>query len=150
MFERATAALTASTSVPEYRRGVLGHGSVLTLEITSGVIAIAGILLAAALYLGKRSLVNSIAKSAPGRFFTTWWFHAWGFDWLYNMIFVKPYLAIAKLLQRDPLNSMMNLPAIFTRLGNRGLTLSENGMVRWYVASMGLGAVVVLALLLVI
>lgn len=128
----------------------LAHGSVLTLEITSGVIAIAGILLAAALYLGKRSLVNSIAKSAPGRFFTTWWFHAWGFDWLYDMIFVKPYLLVAKLLQRDPLNSMMNLPALFARLGNRGLTLSENGQVRWYVASMGLGAVVVLALLLVI
>ncbi len=85
-----------------------------------GVIAIAGILLAAALYLGKRSLVNSIAKSAPGRFFTTWWFHAWGFDWLYDMIFVKPYLLVAKLLQRDPLNSMMNLPALFARLGNRG------------------------------
>ncbi|MGA5655494.1 NADH-quinone oxidoreductase subunit L [Rahnella contaminans] len=128
----------------------LAHGSVLTLEITSGVIAIAGILLAAALYLGKRSLVSSIAKSAPGRFFTTWWFHAWGFDWLYDMIFVKPYLLVAKLLQRDPLNSMMNLPALFARLGNRGLTLSENGQVRWYVASMGLGAVVVLALLLVI
>ncbi|AYA06226.1 NADH-quinone oxidoreductase subunit L [Rahnella aquatilis] len=128
----------------------LAHGSVLTLEITSGVIAIAGILLAAALYLGKRSLVNSIAKSAPGRFFMTWWFHAWGFDWLYDMIFVKPYLLVAKLLQRDPLNSMMNLPALFARLGNRGLTLSENGQVRWYVASMGLGAVVVLTLLLVI
>ena len=66
------------------------------------------------------------------------------------MIFVKPYLLVAKLLQRDPLNSMMNLPALFARLGNRGLTLSENGQVRWYVASMGLGAVVVLALLLVI
>src|SRR5476651_222339 len=128
----------------------LAHGSVLTLEITSGVVAIVGILLAAALYLGKRTLVNSIAKSAIGRFFTTWWFHAWGFDWLYDMIFVKPYLAIARLLQRDPLNSMMNLPAVLSRLGTRGLTLSENGQTRWYVASMGLGAVVVLALLLVI
>ncbi|GBU12259.1 NADH-quinone oxidoreductase subunit L [Enterobacterales bacterium] len=128
----------------------LAHGSILTLEITSGVVAIVGILLAAALYLGKRTLVNSIAKSAIGRFFTVWWFHAWGFDWLYDMIFVKPYLAIAKLLQRDPLNSMMNLPAVLSRLGNRGLTLSANGQTRWYVASMGLGAVVVLALLLVI
>lgn len=128
----------------------LSHGHILTLEITSGVVAIVGILLAAALYLGKRSLVNSIAKSAIGRFFTTWWFHAWGFDWLYDMIFVKPYLAIARLLQRDPLNSMMNLPAVLSRLGNRGLTLSANGQTRWYVASMGLGAVVVLALLLVI
>lgn len=128
----------------------LPHGTVLTLEITSGVVAIVGILLAAALYLGKRSLVNSIAKSAPGRFFTTWWFHAWGFDWLYDMIFVKPYLAIAKLLQRDPLNSLMNTPALLSRLGNRGLVFSENGQTRWYVASMGLGAVVVLALLLAI
>lgn len=128
----------------------LGENGKMTLEITSGVVAIVGILLAAVLYLGKRSLVNGVAKSAIGRFFTTWWFHAWGFDWLYNMIFVKPYLAIAKLLQRDPLDSLMNFPALFSRLGNRGLTLSENGQVRWYVASMGLGAVVVLALLLVI
>src|SRR5476649_55212 len=42
----------------------LAHGSILTLEITSGIVAIVGILLAAALYLGKRTLVNSIAKSA--------------------------------------------------------------------------------------
>ncbi|MDW9424459.1 NADH-quinone oxidoreductase subunit L, partial [Yersinia enterocolitica] len=104
--------------------------------------------LAAMLYLGKRQLVNSIAQSAPGRFFTVWWFHAWGFDWLYHNVFVRPYLWIARLLQRDPLNSLMNTPAILSRWSNRGLTVSENGQVRWYVASMGLGAVVVLALLL--
>ncbi|MDV5140497.1 NADH-quinone oxidoreductase subunit L [Chimaeribacter arupi] len=127
-----------------------GEEGKMMLEITSGIVAIVGILLAAALYLGKRSLVNSVAKSAPGRFFTVWWFHAWGFDWLYDMIFVKPYLFIAKLLHRDPLNSVMNLPALVTRVGNRGLVLTENGQVRWYVASMGLGAVVVLALLLVV
>jgi len=128
----------------------MDHSKVTMLEIISGVIAISGILLAAALWLGKRTLVTSIAKTAPGRFFSTWWFHAWGFDWLYDQIFVKPYLAIAKLLQRDPLNSMMNIPAVFARVGNRGLALSQNGQVRWYVASMGLGAVVVLALLILV
>ncbi|WP_156292565.1 MULTISPECIES: NADH-quinone oxidoreductase subunit L [Serratia] len=125
----------------------MAHGSVLQLEIASGVVAIVGILLAAALWLGKRSLVNSIANSAPGRFFSTWWFHAWGFDWLYDKVFVKPYLGVARLLQSDPLNSLMNLPAIFSRWGNRGLTVSENGQIRWYIASMGVGAVVVLVLL---
>ncbi|QOL15262.1 NADH-quinone oxidoreductase subunit L [Dickeya dianthicola] len=128
----------------------LEHGQVMTLEIASGVVAIAGILLAAALWLGKRQLVTSIANSAPGRFFSTWWFHAWGFDWLYDKVFVKPYLAIATLLQRDPLNALMNIPAILTRWGNRVLIVSENGQVRWYVASMGAGAVVVLALLLLV
>ncbi|KML67704.1 NADH-quinone oxidoreductase subunit L [Pectobacterium peruviense] len=128
----------------------LEHGQLMTLEITSGVVAIAGILLAAVLWLGKRQAVNSIAKSAPGRFFSTWWFHAWGFDWLYDHVFVKPYLAIAKLLQRDPLNALMTLPATVTRWGNRGLALSANGQLRWYVASMGFGAVLVLGLLLLV
>ncbi len=43
----------------------LAHGSVMTLEIASGIIAIAGILIAAWLWLGKRTLVTSIANSAP-------------------------------------------------------------------------------------
>ncbi|QHA88698.1 NADH-quinone oxidoreductase subunit L [Serratia rhizosphaerae] len=128
----------------------LAHGSVLQLEITSGVVAVIGILLAAALWLGKRRLVSSVAASAPGRFFSTWWFHAWGFDWLYDKVFVKPYLGVARLLQSDPLNSLMNIPAVFSRWGNRGLTVSENGQVRWYIASMGVGAVVVLALLILV
>lgn len=128
----------------------LAHGSVLTLEITSGVVAIVGILLAALLWLGKRSLVNSIASSAPGRFFSTWWFAAWGFDWLYDKVFVKPYLFVAWLLKSDPLNGLMNIPALFSRLANKGLVVSENGYLRWYVASMSLGAVVVLALLMVV
>ncbi|AKP34832.1 NADH-quinone oxidoreductase subunit L [Yersinia aleksiciae] len=131
--------------LPELHFGEEGK---MPLEIFSGVLVVIGIALAAFLYLGKRQLVNSIAQSAPGRFFTVWWFHAWGFDWLYHKVFVRPYLWIAKLLQRDPLNSLMNTPAILSRWSNRGLTVSENGQVRWYVASMGLGAVVVLALLL--
>lgn len=120
----------------------------LMLEMISGGVAIVGILLAAVLYLGKRQLVTSIAQSGPGKLLSTWWYNAWGFDWLYDKVFVKPYLAVAKLLQRDPLNSLMNLTAMFVRLCNRTMVVSENGLLRWYAASMALGAVVVLALLL--
>ena len=78
------------------------------------------------------------------------WFHAWGFDWLYDKVFVKPFLGIARLLKRDPLNSLMNIPAILSRFAGKGLLVSENGYLRWYVASMSIGAVVVLALLMVL
>ena len=37
-----------------------------------------------------------------------------GFDWLYDKVFVKPFLGIARLLKRDPLNSLMNIPAILS------------------------------------
>lgn len=127
-----------------------GHEGKMALEITSGVVAIVGILIAAWLWLGKRTLVTAVAKSAPGRFFGTWWYHAWGFDWLYDKVFVKPFLGIAWLLQRDPLNALMNIPAILSRYAGRGLLLSENGYLRWYVASMSVGAVVVLVLLMVL
>ncbi len=131
--------------LPDTRGGEDGK---MTLEIVSGLVVIVGILFAAGLYLGPRRLVKSIAASAPGRLLTLWWFNAWGFDWLYDKVFVQPYLGMARLLQSDPLNALMNTPAVLARWGGRGLTLSENGQVRWYAASMGLGAVIVVALLI--
>ena len=128
--------------------GHAGGNGQMTLEIASGVIAIAGILLAAWLYLGPRKLVGSIGRSAPGRFLTAWWFAAWGFDWLYDRVFVRPYLLLTRLLHRDPLNTALGLVPVLTRAGNRVLGRSVNGQIRWYAASMAGGAVLVVALVL--
>lgn len=129
---------------------MLGHSNMVMLEIVSGAVAMIGILLAAALWLGNRAWVDRVASSPAGRFFIGWWFAAWGFDWLYNTLFVKPYLGIARLLQRDPLNALMNLPAMLSRVVSKELIISENGHLRWYVASMSIGTVMVLALLLLV
>lgn len=118
------------------------------LEITSGIIAIAGIALAAFLFLGERRLATSIANSAPGRLLSPLWFNAWGFDWLYDQLWVKPYLLATRLLARDPLDWMMGLPAWLALRGNQLLAWTVTGKLRWYAASMGIGAVLVLALLL--
>src|SRR5574344_760204 len=128
--------------------GHAGGNGQMTLDIASGVIAIAGILLAAWLYLGPRKLVHSIGRSAPGRFLTAWWFAAWGFDWLYDRVFVRPYLLLTRLLHRDPLNTALGLVPVLTRTGNRLLAKSVNGQIRWYAASMAGGAVLVVALVL--
>ncbi|WP_071910637.1 NADH-quinone oxidoreductase subunit L [Aeromonas sp. SCS5] len=118
------------------------------LEITSGIIAIAGIALAAFLFLGERRLATSIANSAPGRLLSTLWFNAWGFDWLYDQLWVKPYLLATRLVGQDPLDWMMGLPAWLALRGNQLLAWTVTGKLRWYAASMGIGAALVLALLL--
>ncbi|MFQ2188252.1 NADH-quinone oxidoreductase subunit L [Aeromonas jandaei] len=118
------------------------------LEITSGIIAIAGIALAAFLFLGERRLATSIANSAPGHLLSTLWFNAWGFDWLYDQLWVKPYLLATRLVGQDPLDWMMGLPAWFALRGNQLLAWTVTGKLRWYAASMGIGAALVLALLL--
>ncbi|SDI16490.1 NADH-quinone oxidoreductase subunit L [Pseudomonas panipatensis] len=119
-----------------------------SLEIASGAIALAGILLAALLFLGKRRFVSAVAKSAPGRFFGTWWFHAWGFDWLYDKLFVKPYLLLCRLLARDPIDQTLVLVPLTARGGHNLLSLTENGRLRWYAASLVGGAALLLAALL--
>ena len=118
------------------------------LEILSGVIAVAGIALAAFLFLGERRLAKGIAQSAPGRALSTLWFNAWGFDWLYDLIWVKPYLLATRLLGKDPLDRMMNLPAVLAQGGHQLLAWTVSGKLRWYAASMGMGAALILALLL--
>ena len=126
------------------------HEGKYVLEILSGVVAIVGVAIAAWLYLKQRQLVSQVANTKTGRFFSTWWFHAWGFDALYEVLFVKPYKGAAWLIQNDPVNQFFNLFGCLFKGANKGLSFSENGLARWYAASLGLGAVLVIALLLLV
>lgn len=119
-----------------------------SLEIASGAIALAGILLAALLFLGKRRFVSAIAQSAPGRFLGAWWYAAWGFDWLYDKLFVKPYLLATRLLGNDPIDSGIGLIPRLVRGGNGMLSSSQTGQLRWYAVSLVGGAVLVLGAVL--
>ncbi|WP_374981278.1 NADH-quinone oxidoreductase subunit L [Pseudomonas solani] len=119
-----------------------------SLEIASGAIALAGILLAALLFLGKRRFVSAVAQSAPGRFLGAWWFAAWGFDWIYDKLFVKPYLLITRLLGHDPIDSGIGLIPRIVRGGNGLLSSSQTGQLRWYAVSLVGGAVLVLGAVL--
>ena len=125
------------------------HDGKLLIELLSATIAIAGIALSAFLFLGERKLVSKLANSPIGKPLSALWFNAWGFDWLYHHLFVMPYQAIAQLLKRDPLDRMIALCALVVGALNRLSVQMVTGNLRWYAASMSLGALVVLTLLLV-
>lgn len=133
-----------------FPEGNASHDGKYVLEILSGVVAIVGVAIAAWLYLKQRQCVSKVANTRTGRFFSTWWFHAWGFDALYEVLFVKPYKGAAWLIQNDPVNQFFNLFGCLLKGTNKGLSFSENGLARWYAASLGLGAVLVIALLLLV
>ncbi|UVE16098.1 NADH-quinone oxidoreductase subunit L [Pseudomonas sp. LS44] len=121
-----------------------------SLEIASGAIAIAGILLAALLFLGKRTLVSAIANSALGRFLSAWWFAAWGFDWLYDKLFVQPYMLVTRLLSRDPIDRSIGTLPRLVRGGHYAMSRTQTGNLRWYAVSIVGGAVLLLATLLIL
>ena len=129
--------------------GHAGGAAKHSLEIASGAIALAGILLAAVLFLGKRRLVTAIAHSSIGRVLSAWWFAAWGFDWIYDKLFVKPYLLISHLLRKDPVDRGIGLIPRMARGGHVAMSKTETGQLRWYTASIAVGAVLVLGAVIV-
>ncbi|WEK32719.1 MAG: NADH-quinone oxidoreductase subunit L [Candidatus Pseudomonas phytovorans] len=120
-----------------------------SLEIASGAIAVAGILLSALLFLGKRSFASAVANSSIGRILSAWWFAAWGFDWIYDKLFVKPYLLICHILRKDPVDRSIGLIPRMARGGNVAMSKTETGQLRWYTASIAVGAVLVLGAVVV-
>jgi NADH-quinone oxidoreductase subunit L len=118
-----------------------------SVEIVSGLVALSGIAIAWWLFGGQRTLVTRIAATAPGRLLSRLWFSAWGFDCLYDWLFVKPYLLLARLLRIDPFDKSFALIPALARWGNSALSASQTGNLRWYAASIAAGAVVFLATL---
>lgn len=127
--------------------GEAGGEAKHSLELLSGVIAVSGIVLAALLFLGQRRFVACLAESAPGRFFAAWWYAAWGFDWLYDKLFVRPYLLLCRLLGRDPFDRGITQIPKLAKGGNRLMSQTESGRLRWYAASLAGGAVLLLGAL---
>ena len=119
------------------------------VEILAAGVGIAGIAIAALLFLGKRTLVTGVANSGAGRFVGNWWLNAFGFDALYNALFVRPFLFIARSGRRDALDGTIGLLPVAVRALNRLVVLPQTGRLRWYVASIALGAVLVLGFVVI-
>lgn len=118
-----------------------GHSLLQVLAIGA---AIAGLLLAAWLFLWRRDWLAEQVRGGAGARLWTLWHNAWGFDALFDRLLVRPWQLMVKYLRIDLVNLVMNLPAVLSRLLNAGLVRSQNGRVRSYALVMVLGATIVL------
>jgi NADH-quinone oxidoreductase subunit L len=117
------------------------------LTIGEGFVALA---IAAFLFLGERRIPTALANSRVGQLASRLWMSGWGFDWLYNWLFVKPFLFISHLNRRDGIDQAIGLIPRVMRAGHDALSVSENGRLRWYASSIALGAILVLGMVLYI
>ncbi len=118
------------------------------LETISATIAVVGLLVAVLLYIGNRQVVTALARSALGRFLGAWWFAAWGFDWLYDKVFVRPYLWISNLIRNDLVDQGFTLVNLAAEQGNGLTRLLQTGRLRNYAFMLALGAVVLAGVVL--
>jgi NADH-quinone oxidoreductase subunit L len=115
------------------------------IEALSGLVAVSGILLGIWLFYGQPGLMRWVARDPLCNLLRRYWFSAFGFDWLYDRLFVKPFLWLVKVNARDLFDVILGSIPVLLRSLNKLTALSESGRLRWYSASMALGAVVVIA-----
>ena len=120
------------------------------VEIVTIAVAVIGTLLATFLFLFDTRIVKSIAASPVGQFLTKWWFAAWGFDWIYDKILVKPYVFLAQILRKDPIDKTFNLIPAGVSQVYKLLSATQTGSVRWYAATIAAGVVIILAALVLL
>ncbi|MEP1214491.1 MAG: NADH-quinone oxidoreductase subunit L [Marinobacter sp.] len=117
------------------------------LQVLAMGAAIAGLVLAAWLFLWQRDWLAAKIRGGVGRRLWSLWHHAWGFDALFDRMLVRPWQLLVKYLRVDLVNLAMNLPALLARALNAGLVRSQNGRVRTYALAMVLGTTVILVAL---
>jgi NADH-quinone oxidoreductase subunit L len=76
------------------------------------------------------------------------WLAGWGFDWLYDKLFVRPFQWLTRKSARDMVDVPINGLAQVTILGYRALRLTETGRVRWYATGLAMGTAAILAIAL--
>lgn len=124
------------------------HGKHTAEFIAMGAM-VAGLLVAALLYVvNKGRLLTSFKRSSIGGALFYWCYHGMGFDALYDIVFVKPFLLIGRLFKSDPVDKAWLILPMLASAGNKVLSATQTGSLRGYAASFGLGMAVLLVLVM--
>jgi len=129
------------------------HLSALTeigLMLSSIAAAVAGILLAYRLFLRARPATERFLAIPAISALMNFWREGWGFDRLYDGMFIQPYVWFSQINRHDFIDLFYTSLALLTAQTNRALRASENGRMRWYAAGLTAGAILMIVLLVTI
>jgi NADH-quinone oxidoreductase subunit L len=127
------------------------HAGALTeigSEAVAGLIFLIGLYFAYLFHLQKRNLADVLISNPIGRMLHEWWFADWGFDWIYDKVFVQPFIWVSEVNKSDFVDAFYTGVAWLTQWFYKGLSRTETGRVRWYAAGMAAGSVLFLAVVL--
>jgi len=133
-------------SLPSQVEAAVGPETELTLLIVAGSISLAGILIAYFFFMLRPRYAGRITDTGIGSLLHRYWFSGWGFDRLYDVFIVRPFVWAARINKDDFIDLIYLGMAWYNRLFHRVLSASQTGQIRWYAAVIALGAIAIIAL----
>lgn len=123
-----------------------GIGVELVLQIIAGAASLLGIGIAYFCFIRRPDCAEAVAEQRLGAVLHRFLFMGWGFDWLYDRVFVRPFLWISRVNRSDFIDFFYSAVARSAEASHRALSLTETGRVRHYATGIAIGAVVVIGI----
>lgn len=99
-------------------------------------------------FVKRAGFYEKLVQSGGWHFLKRWWLQGWGFDGLYDVLLVRPFVALANINRKDVVDLFYSGLVIFTEYIHHQLIRLQSGLLRWYVMGFLLGAVLMLILIL--
>jgi len=117
-----------------------------TLQIIAMLASLGGVYAAYVYFLRSPQRTESLmARPAVARLHR-FWFSGWGFDWLYDRLFVRPILWVARANRDDIIDSFYDALARINWVAHLVLVQTQTGHVRWYAVGIVIGAIIILGI----
>jgi NADH-quinone oxidoreductase subunit L len=118
------------------------------LQYIASLVSIAGIFIAYLFFVGRPPYADLIGHGRAFESIRKFWLAGWGFDAMYDRLFVRPFVWFAKINKRDFIDSGYTGVAALNRMLSAALSKTQTGNIRWYAMGMVMGAVVFLGIIL--
>lgn len=112
-------------------------------QVITTLISLSGIYLAYRLYYRKSAFAESFNHSSLNEFFLK----GWQFDKLYDSLFVRPFMWLSEIDRTDFIDVFSKGISKIILWVNKLLTVTQNGLLRWYVMALAIGIVVIIIMI---
>jgi NADH-quinone oxidoreductase subunit L len=138
------------SSLPEPVVNVSLPAHVFLMQFFYASESVAAIGLTYVLYRYGRNVLNATTNTFLGSVFAGFVFAGFGFDWIYRWIIVRPYIWTTRINKNDVMDWITKANVHLFRGSNFVLSELQNGNLRWYVGGIGIGAMILLGLVILL
>ncbi len=114
------------------------------VQLIAAGVALSGVYVAYIFYIVKPGLSEELKTSAAD--LHKFWFNGWGFDSLYDKLFVNPFVFISNINKKDIVDRFYDGLVWIANFFNRILAYTQSGILRWYIMGIVIGGILLLAL----
>jgi NADH-quinone oxidoreductase subunit L len=133
-------------ALPAVSSGHAETSTELAFQVIAAATTLIGTYLAYLFFLRRPRLAESLTQSYFGAALHRFWYAGWGFDWLYDKLFVRPFVWIARTNKNDFIDLIYEAIAWLSQTTYRALSRTVTGQVRWYAMGIAVGAAAIIAI----